>query len=333
MYMLITLLLMQSVLVKSSHPIGVHIWGDWYRVPALFVPAGATFEHDGIWVQHNNDCQMPMWYVRNTGQFGGTAGVDTDADIAQRMLDMEPNKNSITIAVIDSGINMNHEAFTGVRFLPPRNFDELNPSLDDVNGHGTAVAGVIVAMLGGAQPWYQIGSYRVFNTIGYATYSTVVQAMAAAVADGVDIINFSGGGGTSQLVEEFLAANGHVRFVFSAGNAGGSFPLCPACYHAFDHVISVSASNRIGQHTEWTNRGATVSAPGELMYVPVPDCQQYPVRLCDSARYDMLAGTSLAAPCVTAAVAGRAAIRTEPPVMTKRALMQLKLLNFADLLR
>lgn len=316
-------------LVRSTTPTGQHIWRDWYRVGKL--PGNyLAVEPDGTWEQHNADCAMPMWYIRNTGQFGGKADADTDADRAQEVLAAARDKRVVTIAVVDSGIDMNHEAFGGVQFLPPKNFDELNPALNDVNGHGTAVTGVIVNMLGGPQPWYRIGSYRVFNTVGYATYSAVVSAFREAIeVDNADIINFSGGGPPSMLVEEFITAHPNVVFVFSAGNAGGTAPLCPACYHNRDHVISVSAFDRTGQLTSWTNRGATTSAPGELIYTPVPDCSKTPVRLCDVALYDMLAGTSLSAPCVTAAVAGRLTLRDTQHGELKRLLTPK--LNFYNL--
>ena len=110
--------------------------------------------------------------------------------------------------------------------------------------HGTHVAGIaagdsgtdappgpdhpFVAGLSGMAPKAWIGNYRVFNTptpIGYDAFTPqIVSAFEAAVADGMQVINFSGGGPevdpqSDALVEAVRnVSNAGVVPVISAGN-------------------------------------------------------------------------------------------------------------------
>jgi minor extracellular serine protease Vpr len=118
--------------------------------------------------------------------------------------------------------------------------------------HGTHVAGIAggvrgtvafaeadhpqVAGLSGIAPRAWIGNYRVFNTPvltgGYDAFTPqIVKAFEAAVSDGMDVINFSGGGpeadpASDALIEatDNVAAAGVVP-VISAGNDRDEFGL------------------------------------------------------------------------------------------------------------
>jgi subtilisin family serine protease len=117
--------------------------------------------------------------------------------------------------------------------------------------HGTHVAGIAAGDSGttapagpdhptttglsGIAPRAWIGNYRVFNTptpIGYDAFTPqIVSAFEAAVGDGMDVINFSGGGpqvdpATDALVEVVrnVAAAGVVP-VIAAGNDRDDFGL------------------------------------------------------------------------------------------------------------
>lgn len=325
-----------SILVKSNSHVagGEHIWGNWYLVKVEAESAHNAVakakmaydyaEEDGI-INVAETCPTPRWYIQNVKQLGGIIGIDTKANEANEIL-RNLKKRYIKIAVVDTGIQTEHEDFVGVQFLPSKNFADIGSVTTDVNGHGTAVASVLVAMLAGGQEWYSIGSYRVFDSSGQGTYSSLVKAFREAVeVDKVDIINFSGGGGQSLAVEEFLKANPGVLFIFPAGNEYLNSVICPACYHALGNVISVSAIGRSGNMPDWSNKGANLAAPGELMFAAVPKCDTAgtSVRLCDHAAYRFINGTSFSTPCVTAAAAAKLAVVTNPtPVMIKRAVLE-----------
>ena len=119
-----------------------------------------------------NDPQfLTQWQYVNTGQGGGTIGMDLDADLAWDLSigGITAANDTIVVAVIDDGANINHpdlqqNIWTNWREIPNNNIDDDNNgyiddylgwntnTLDDnvnLNGagaHGTAVAGIIGAL-------------------------------------------------------------------------------------------------------------------------------------------------------------------------------------------
>ncbi len=119
-----------------------------------------------------NDPQFPtQWQYVNTGQGGGTIGMDLDADQAWDLSTggLTVANDTIVVAVIDDGANINHpdlqqNIWTNWREIPNNNLDDDNNgyiddylgwntnTLDDnvnLNGagpHGTAVSGIIGAV-------------------------------------------------------------------------------------------------------------------------------------------------------------------------------------------
>ena len=113
-----------------------------------------------------DDPQYPQqWHLNNTGQRGGLDDADIDAEEAW---DITTGSSDIIIAVIDSGVQIQHEdlepnQFTNTLEIPDNGIDDDgNGYIDDVHGwnfyndtgntdrgglssHGTCVAGVAVA--------------------------------------------------------------------------------------------------------------------------------------------------------------------------------------------
>jgi len=119
-------------------------------------------------------------------------------------------------------------------------------------GHGTFVASVaggrssstpIGTTIAGIAPGAFLGNYKVFDSTGSGDDTAIMQAINDAVADGFNVVNFSGGGSCGQLpstdtylplVKSAVAAG--VIVVFPAGNDGPNGEL--ACNLDGDNTIS-----------------------------------------------------------------------------------------------
>ncbi|GAB1315592.1 hypothetical protein MFIFM68171_05802 [Madurella fahalii] len=160
----------------------------------------------------------------------------------------------VRVAVVDTGIDYKHPALGGcfgpgclVAYgydLVGDNYTELderttkqpdNDPMDECNGHGTHVAGIIAAQ-SGKNPWgivgaaedVTLGAYRVFSCrAGGAPDDVLIDAYLKAWEDGSDIITASIGGpqgwpdGAWDAVVSRIVAEG-VPCLLSAGNDGDS---------------------------------------------------------------------------------------------------------------
>lgn len=201
-------------------------------------------------------------------------------------------KSNINIAVVDSGINYNHELFknrierTKVDFSTDASGDEM-----DKAGHGTKVAGAIAKS---TPSNVKLFAYKIFDKNLKGTSSGVVAALSyiKQLKNKPDIINCSfttGGLGTE--IDELVDMG--VTVVASAGNDGKKVYKQPAI---FDSVITVAATNQYGYAWSSSSYGSCVdiSAPGVSVYTA-----NFPV----NNSYSQFSGTSMAAPLVSAAAA------------------------------
>jgi subtilisin family serine protease len=206
---------------------------------------------------------------------------------------------SVTIAVIDSGIDLKHPEFSAATITP---FDALG-SKEGPHAHGTGVAGAIVShgRLMGSAPAAQILAIRAFGTSGKGAESTsyvVLKGLDFAAAHGAQIVNMSFAGPKDGLIERALAALAarNILMVAASGNAG---PKSPPLYPAADaNVVAVSATDAQDKLFAASNRGAYVAlaAPGVDIFLPAPD-----------DKYQITSGTSFSA----AYVSGLAALILE----------------------
>jgi hypothetical protein len=206
---------------------------------------------------------------------------------------------NVTIAVIDSGIDLKHPEFANA-FAD--SFDALG-SKEGPHAHGTGIAGVLVAhaRLMGSAPAARILAIRAFSAAPNGAESSsfvILKGLDYAAAHGAQIVNMSFAGPKDTLIERGIAAAAAkgILMVAAAGNAGPkSPPLYPA---ANTNVIAVSATDIQDRLFAASNRGSNiaVAAPGVDIFLPAPD-----------EKYQMTSGTSFSA----AYVSGLAALMLE----------------------
>ena len=209
----------------------------------------------------------------------------------------------VVVAVIDTGLDLNHQEFTG-RIVQGYDFVDKDLIPEDGNGHGTHVAGTI----GGANDNFgvtgvayesNIMPIRVLDNEGYGYTSDVIAGMRYAADNGADVINLSlGGGGYSQSMFdaiEYATGLGAV-VVMAAGNSGINSPDYPAA-HANNYGLAVGAVNQDGNMADFSNRAGAI----ELDYVTAPGVDIYSSVPGNS--YDLFSGTSMATPHVAGAAA------------------------------
>lgn len=258
-----------------------------------------------------------LWNFRNSGESEGTTGADISATEAWKR---GIGSRRVKVAVIDTGIDYFHPDLVANLWvnddIPGNGFDDDgNSFIDDVHGfdfvsrdgdpfddhsHGTHVAGIIGATgnnrVGVAGVCWEVTmmAIKAFDDTGNATTSDTIEAIHYAVANGAQIINASWGqDDPSHALEEAVAAaiNAGTLFIAAAGNENTDATVFPA---AFDHVVSVAATDRKDQRPRFSNYGARVdlAAPGEFILSTMPD-----------SRYEYFSGTSMAAPHVTGVAA------------------------------
>ena len=201
-------------------------------------------------------------------------------------------KSNINIAVVDSGINYNHELlkYRVVRTKMDFSSDNTGDEMDKA-GHGTKVAGAIAKS---TPSNVKLFAYKIFDKNLKGTSSGVVAALSyiKQLKNKPDIINCSfTTGGLGTVIDELVDMG--VTVVASAGNDGKKVYKQPAI---FDSVITVAATNQYGYAWSSSSYGSCVdiSAPGVSVYTA-----NFPV----NNSYAQFSGTSMAAPLVSAAAA------------------------------
>lgn len=234
---------------------------------------------------------------------------------------------SITIAVLDTGVDLQHPEIQQT-LLPGRDFVDIIDGAtrflgdfleaddipDDEVGHGTHVAGIIaargLAMPRGVVPSCRILPVRVLGAlrrdgggaVGAGLVDNINAGIKWAVDEGADVISMSLGveaTGAEQPHKDVIeyARRKGVSVVAASGNDGsGTTTYYPG---GLPYAIAVGATDPEGEVAAFSTWGRQVDlvAPGTDIYSCLPH-----------GRYGFSTGTSHATPFVSGAVALLAAV-------------------------
>ena len=199
-----------------------------------------------------------------TAQAGAVALGDGLLDWLGITVDNSTWGKGVRIAILDTGVTASSAFGSKISWV---NLVDLPADLSKQNGHGTAVASMIIGqnpLTPGVAPGAEILSFRIANDRGESNSYFLAQGIVAAVDAGAQLINISMGSfGDSALVRnaiEYARAAG-VLIVAPAGNNGIDRVSYPG---ANQGVVTVGAVDALGNHLDFSNTGSEieVSAPG-----------------------------------------------------------------------
>lgn len=200
--------------------------------------------------------------------------------------------STLVVAVIDTGININHQdlsgrVWTNTDEIPNNNIDDDNNGyVDDVHGynffdnnaniadghgHGTGIASIIAANtnnrkgVAGIDWLAKVMVLKALDNLGGGDFEDVSEAVRYAVDNGASVINMSFGSNSNsntmaQAIDYAISHN--VVVVAATGNNGDGQIFYPARY---PEVISVGSIDFLDGRSDFSNYGANLDlvAPGE----------------------------------------------------------------------
>ena len=216
-----------------------------------------------------------------------------EAEKYSKYLQNQNLSNSITVGVVDTGIDDEHPIFKNR--IDYNGYDFVNSDYYpyDDHGHGTHVSGTIVDCTP-ALP-IDILPVKVLDYDGRGTGLNLANGIEYSTYMGADLINLSIGMDShwSYLhdVIDYAISNNVVVVISAGNNDNDTFYECPS---DMDEAIVVSAIDSYGDKCYFSNYGSTidVAAPGEYIYSAYP-----------GGGYAYMSGTSMAAPHVSAVCA------------------------------
>jgi thermitase len=205
---------------------------------------------------------------------------DHDID-APEAWDIYTGGNSVTIAVLDTGVDLDHPDLQA-NIVAGYDYVNGDNNPDDDHGHGTHVAGIAAAIgnnstgIAGVSWASKIMPVKVLNSAGSGSTYNLSQGIYYAVDHGAKIINMSVGAkyakwpcNWSDVEAAFNYAVSHgVLMAVAAGNDYQYGVNCPAAY---DQVMAVGSTTSSDTRSSFSNYGPRldIAAPGSSIYSTV----------------------------------------------------------------
>lgn len=216
--------------------------------------------------------------------------------------------SSVTIAVIDTGVQYDHPDLSA-NFGSDKGHDFADddgdpyPDVASDEYHGTHVSGIAAGVTDNGTGTSGVSdstilSGRTLDESGSGSTADIADAIQWAADQGADVINMSlGGGGYTSTMKNAVsyAYDNGVFIAAAAGNDGTSSVSYPAAY---SECLAVSALDSDGSLASYSNYGDEIelAAPGSNVLATTTEAR---------GSYERLSGTSMATP-VVAGVAGLA---------------------------
>lgn len=268
----------QRVFVHSQNPALKALLGERWSFSDGFttdMPAGQAHalaqvaKHFGVTVE-----SVPEYTILKppSGGTGGRVGLPTDRTpwgietmYQNPSLTATSGGAGIKVAVLDTGVMRQHLDLTR-RVVACKNFTRrgVQEGCTDGNGHGTHVAGTILAdgaadNLGvyGMAPEAQLLAYKVCSDSGRCSSDDIAVAIRQAADQGAHIISMSLGSNSESSWERDAIAYAVSRGVLVVAAAGNDGPADGSIDYpgANPNVVAVGALDSALQVASWSSRG------------------------------------------------------------------------------
>ncbi|MGB3606766.1 MAG: S8/S53 family peptidase [Psychroserpens sp.] len=267
-----------------------------------------------------------QWGLKNDGSFTlSNSTIDADVDMDQAW-DLTTGDSNLIVAILDSGIRMQHPEFAGRLWTNPNEafdgtdtdnngliddndgWDFANADNDptDDHGHGSNVSGITVANgnnsvgYAGVNWQCKLMPIKILDNTNSGFYSWWTAGIYYAVDNGAKIINMSvGGSGFSASMEDAInyAYDNNVSVFVSMMNFNNNSPYYPAAYA---NTIAVGATDPDDTRTApffWSPTSG--SNYGNHIDLIAPGNYTYGLSHTSNTNYNSYwGGTSQAAPLV-----------------------------------
>jgi thermitase len=286
---------------------------DYYAVITSTYPNDLYFQYQ--YALYNTG----QVYLPETG-LTGTSGSDIKATDGW---DWAIGSDSVIIAVIDSGVALDHKDLHS-KIVPGYDFvNDDNDPYDD-HGHGTFAASIAAAEtnnglgIAGVSWNARIMPVKVMDQNGFGSYLAISYGMRYSVDNGARVLNLSIGGRSASFILEDASAYCHSQgavIVAASGNSGSAV-LYPAAYD--DYCLAVAATDANDERPTWSNYGpqVDVAAPGNFVW----GADYSPNDPANLNSYSWKSGTSFATPYVAGAAA---LVMAYKPFLTNDQIMAL----------
>lgn len=260
---------------------------------------------------------------------------------AKKLWDFDIDCSDVTVGVMDSGIQTNHEDLIDNIWVNTREIvgdgidNDGNGYIDDIYGwncgdsngdvsyvsnHGVHVAGIVSAVTDNSKGVAsvarnaKIASIKIFNSSGKSTLSYIIEGINYAKKNDINIINCSfggvGWGSTSvSIVKSAIEAVLDIFFVIAAGNIATSTPQADNDKVAvYPSQLTKDLDNviSVANTTSSDELSSTSHYGAKSVDIAAPGTDIYSTIPTNS--YKVMSGTSMSTPMVTSTVAVMRAI-------------------------
>ena len=268
---------------------------------------------------------------------------------AKKLWDFDIDCSDVTVGVMDSGIQTNHEDLidniwvnTGeivgdgidndgngyIDDIYGWNCGDSNGDVSYVSNHGVHVAGIVSAVTDNSKGVAsvarnaKIASIKIFNSSGKSTLSYIIEGINYAKKNDINIINCSfggvGWGSTSvSIVKSAIEAVPDIFFVIAAGNIATSTPQPDNDQTAvYPSQLTKDLDNviSVANTTSSDELSSTSHYGATSVDIAAPGTVIYST--IPTSSYGTMSGTSMATPMVASAVAVMRAVN--PNISAKK---------------